>query len=71
MTQITKTSMFSGRANTRDINITPEQYVAYMRGTLGYVQTAFPHLSADDREFLITGCTPEEWDALFNEGEAA
>ena len=25
-----------------------------------------PHLSADDREFLMTGVTPEEWDATFN-----
>lgn len=34
-------------------------------GTL--VQNVFPGLSADDREFLMTGITPEEWDAAFGE----
>lgn len=29
------------------------------------VQEAFPNMNADDREFLITGITPEEWAAMF------
>ena len=32
-------------------------------GTL--VQDEFPHFDADQREFLITGILPEEWDAMF------
>ena len=32
-------------------------------GTL--VQDAFPHFDDDQREFLITGILPEEWDAMF------
>jgi hypothetical protein len=28
------------------------------------IQDAFPDLSPDDREFLMTGITPEEWDSL-------
>jgi hypothetical protein len=32
-------------------------------GTL--VQDVFPHFDADQREFLITGILPEEWDAMF------
>lgn len=31
------------------------------------VQNVFPDLSADDREFLMTGITPEEWDNAFGE----
>ena len=31
------------------------------------VQEAFPHLSADEREFLITGLSGEEWDETFPE----
>jgi hypothetical protein len=57
--KITRKSGLTGEINTRDLNITPKQYTAYLGGTLA--QLAFPHLSADDREFLITGITPEEW----------
>ena len=35
----------------------------WQAGTL--VQVAFPSLSADHREFLMTGITPEKWDAMF------
>jgi hypothetical protein len=30
------------------------------------VQNAMPHLSADEREFIMTGITPTEWDEMFN-----
>lgn len=30
-----------------------------------YIQNAFPMLSADEREFLLTGITSEEWNELF------
>jgi hypothetical protein len=33
------------------------------------VQDAFPQLDADQREFLISGITPEEWDATFGDDE--
>jgi len=57
--KITRKSGLTGAINTRDLDITPKQYTQYLSGTLA--QLAFPHLSADDREFLITGITPEEW----------
>ena len=57
--KITRTSGLTGAINTRDLDITPAQYTQYLGGTLA--QLAFPHLSADDREFLLTGITPEEW----------
>ena len=57
--KITRTSGLTGAINTRDLDITPAQYTQYLSGTLA--QLAFPHLSADDREFLISGITPEEW----------
>ena len=28
------------------------------------IQDVFPELSADDREFLLTGLTPEDWEKL-------
>ena len=33
------------------------------------VQDAFPFLSGDEREFLLTGMTPDEWDDLMGEDE--
>lgn len=65
--EITKTSVFTGNTNTRNIDVTPEQIAAWQGGEL--IQNAMPHLSADDREFLMTGATPEEWDEMFGEEE--
>ena len=31
------------------------------------IQNVFPDMSADDREFLMTGTTPAEWDKLTGE----
>jgi hypothetical protein len=40
------------------------------RGRNPMVQDAFPKMSPDDREFLMTGITPGEWLAMFpNEKE--
>lgn len=67
--EITKRSEATGLTHTRDIDISEWEYARYQRGELGYVQEAFPLLSADDREFLVTGVTPEEWDDLFGDIE--
>jgi len=40
---------------------------SYDAGSL--VQEAFPQLNADQREFLMTGFTPELWDATFGGDE--
>lgn len=34
-----------------------------------YCQDHFPELNADQREFLISGTTPEEWERLFGGDE--
>ena len=38
-----------------------------MRGM--HIQDAFPFLTPDEREFLLTGMTSEEWAELFGETE--
>ena len=47
---------------------TPDQFRAgidaYDNGSL--MQGAFPFLTADEREFLISGTTPKEWAKIFN-----
>ena len=59
---IKKVSSWSQEINEREIPITQEQLMIFLNGT--HAQHAFPHLSADDREFMITGMTPEEWAQL-------
>lgn len=34
-----------------------------------FIQEAFPNLSPDEREFLMTGITSEEWSELFTDEE--
>ena len=63
--KITRTNPFNGEVNTLDIPVTEEQVQAYMNGAL--IQNAFPNLSADDREFIMTGITEEIWDNIFAE----
>ncbi len=40
------------------------QYANWQRGAL--IQDAFPSLNPDEREFIKTGITPEEWDYVFD-----
>lgn len=61
--KITRTSMLTGRTRTFDLDITEEQIDRYNRGAL--IQDAFPNLSDDEREFMMTGSTAEEWDDAF------
>ena len=62
---IRKRSLVSGQVNEMDLQITQEQLNRWYEGEL--VQNAFPNLSADEREFLISGITPEEWESMFGE----
>jgi hypothetical protein len=40
-----------------------DQLSKYNNGAL--IQNAFPRLNADEREFIKTGITAQEWDSLF------
>jgi len=62
---ITMTSMISKTASTRDIDITIEQLFR-IKHEKELIQNVVPHLSIEDREFLISGITPEEWKELFH-----
>lgn len=65
---VTRTSQMSGKTRTLDLPITEKQMHEYNNGEL--IQYAFPNLSADEREFIMTGITKEEWDELFPEDDA-
>ena len=61
-----------GKATMTFPGVTARQMVeaqrAYDAGAL--IQEAFPFLNADQREFLLTGLTPEQWDELFGDEES-
>jgi hypothetical protein len=59
--------MVSGKTRTLDLPITEEQLFRYNSGEL--IQVAFPNLTADEREFIMTGIVQNEWDEIFPEEE--
>jgi hypothetical protein len=60
---ITRTSWVSGRTTTLDLDVTTEQLRAWKGGAC--IQDVMPHLSAGQREFIMTGTTEEEWERIF------
>lgn len=60
---ITRKSSYSGVIRTLDLPITEEQMNNFNNGM--HVQRAFPNLPADQREFILTGITSEEWNKMF------
>lgn len=65
---VTRTSNFTGKTNQMELNVTEDQ-LQRIANRDGLIQNIVPQLNPDEREFLMTGCTPEEWDALFPEDE--
>lgn len=64
---VTRKSQVTGKEHTLDLPITEAQALEYERGKL--VQDAFPDCNAEQREFILTGITPEEWTAIFGESD--
>ena len=64
---VTRMSRFTGKLNQMTLDMDPAAFEAALKswetGTL--IQDAFPALSGDEREFLMTGSTPEEWQDIF------
>ncbi len=65
--EIIRKSMLSGITRTMELPITEEDYQEWLSGAL--IQEAMPHLTDDEREFLITGITADEWDEAMTEWE--
>lgn len=62
---ITEHSILTGKLNTMELDVTPADYNRYKFGK-EHVQNVFPNLLPEEREFIKTGITPEEWDKTFN-----
>ena len=67
--KIAKISQFTGIESIMDINITDDQYAYWLyiqpKRPRPKIQDIFPNLTNGEREFLMTGSTPEEFDKLF------
>ena len=66
---ILRKSPFTGNVNQMDIPMSAMDFALaeerWENGVL--IQDAFPNLNADQREFIKTGITPEEWAETFGE----
>jgi hypothetical protein len=65
--RIVRKSPFTGKVHEMELPITEEQLRKWQDGEL--IQRVFPHLSPDQRGFIMTGITPEEWRDTFSETE--
>lgn len=66
---ITRTSILSGVKRTRILDVTQSQIDKYEAGY--FSQVAFANLNADDREFIMSGITSQEWDDMTGVSEDA
>jgi hypothetical protein len=77
MVFVTRVSQLSGKEAGMDLPLTQQELdeglarswshcraIGRGNGT-EHMQDIFPQLSADQREFLMTGITPEEWSTAF------
>ena len=64
---IAKTSSLTSRTHEMEIDVSDKQIALWMEG--GLIQEVMPNLSPDEREFLMTGITPAEWDEAFAQSD--
>ena len=62
---IGKKSMITGIKSEMDLNVSEKQITLWMEGAL--IQNVMPHLSAGEREFLMTGMSLEEQAGVFQD----
>ena len=61
-----KKSMLSGKVNSMVLPTTQGK-IEYWVESGKLIQDVMPDLDDDQREFLMSGITPEEWDDMFGE----
>jgi hypothetical protein len=54
-------------AHTIRSEYTADQIADWLERRPELIQNAFPNMSAEDREFLMTGITPDAWKEMFGE----
>ena len=64
---IAKTSSLSSKTHEMEIDVSDKQITLWMEGAL--IQDVMPNLTPEEREFLMTGITPAEWDATIGDDD--
>lgn len=59
--KVIKRSNITGKDNEMELPVSLEKMIAW-ESSGALIQNFFPELNDDQREFLLTGMTPEEWD---------
>ena len=67
MIQVTRQSVITKKINTMELPITQENLDTYETVGDMLIQDAFPNLDKEQREFLLSGITPQEWNDTFGE----
>jgi len=65
---VRRKSGLTGKVHEMDLPITQEQLDRWYSGK-GMIQHIFPDLTPDQREFIMTGATQQEWDEHFGEDD--
>jgi hypothetical protein len=58
-----RVSSHSGKTHVREIEVDPDDIIKWKKGAL--IQTVLHYVPAPEREFLMSGITPDEWLTIF------
>ena len=62
---ISRKSPLTGHNNSWDLLVTKEQMDLLQSRSRPMIQDIFPNLTAEQREFILTGYTPDDWKQMF------
>lgn len=65
--EIRRKSVITGLERVREIPVNPEDFVLWKSGIVA-IDEAMPYLNDEDRQFILSGITKEEWDEVFKNG---
>jgi hypothetical protein len=65
--KVTRKSLLTGKVHSMELPVNPLELDAYHAGT-NSIQDVFPHLTDEQREFIKSGITPEEWEIYIRIG---
>ena len=66
---IKRKSAKTGKVRWRSLPITWQEVIAFNMGNCKNADKVWPHLPADDREFIVSGITPDELDNAVIDGD--
>jgi hypothetical protein len=64
MIKLERKSPKTGKVNVMILDTTKESLDEYYAGSDRLVQIIFPNLNVDEREFIMTGYTVEDWNEI-------